>query len=342
MRRDRPAAAWLLASSVVTLGLAAQLLGGCSGVAVGGEDFDPELFAWPPLEPKVRLVKIVARRRDADGHGLRSLIGGDKDAPLFLRPYGVAWAGDDLLVSDPGAGVVLRLNAERKILRSAEGLFAGPIGVTACPEGVVVTDSRAGKVALLDERLHLVRWLAEGLVRPTGVACTAGGIYVVETGEHRLLRLTGDGYEVLAGGRGEAAGRFNFPTALAADGDELWLGDTLNFRVLRLSAATGEVLGSFGALGDAAGETPRIKDVEIDAAGHLWISDGYLDGVAIFDRDGTFLMSLGRTGQGPGELSLPAGVAAHGDGRVVVADSINRRLQVFTLLGPPPTAGENR
>lgn len=342
MNRGRPATAWLPAPSLMALALAAELLGGCSGLSGGGEGFDPELFVWPPQEPRVRLVKIVERRRDADGHGLRSLIGGDKDSPLFLRPYGVAWAEDDLLVSDPGAGVVLRLGAERKIQRSAEGLFAGPIGVAACPEGVVVTDSRAGKVALLDDRLRLVRWLAEGLVRPTGVACTDAGVYVVETGEHRLLRLTDDGYEVLAGGRGEEAGRFNFPTALAADGDELWLGDTLNFRVLRLSAATGEVLGSFGALGDAAGETPRIKDVAVDAAGHLWISDGFLDSVAVFDRDGTFLMSLGRTGQGPGELSLPAGIAAHGDGRVVVADSINRRLQFFTLLEPPPSAGENR
>ncbi len=347
--RSRPAfwrpALRFPASSLAALVLVSELLGGCSGATVGVEGFDPELFAWPPEDPRVRLVRVVARRRDADRRGLRSWIGSDKNAPLFRRPYGVAWAGDDLLVSDPGAGVVLRLTAGRKILRSPEGLFAGPIGVAACPQGVVVTDSQSGRVALLDDRLHLVRWLAEGLVRPTGVACHGGGVYVVETGEHRLLRLVAEGYEVVAGGRGEELGHFNFPTALTADGDELWLGDTLNFRVLRLAAATGEILGSFGALGDALGETPRIKDVAIDAAGHVWVSDAHLDGVAIFDREGTFLMSLGRTGQGPGELSFPAGVAAHPDGRVAVADSINRRLQIFTVIEPPatePAAGENR
>ena len=58
----------------------------------------------------------------------------------------------------------------------------------------------------------------------------------------------------------------------------------------------------------------------------------------LYDGDGTLLVSLGGTGSEPGRFSFPAGIAAHPDGRVVVADSLNRRLQIFS----PVDAGASR
>ena len=312
---------------------AGLVAGGCVATS-SPTSLDPALFSWPPGQPRLQLQKLISTRRDVGGKGLLARLAGDRKAPLFQRPYGVAWAGDDILVADPGAGTVLKLTADGKILRSPEGLLSGPIAVAACPEGIVVADSRAGSVALLDARLRLVRWLAQGLARPTGVVCTEDDVFVVETARHRLLRLTEGDLEVVAGGRGLEPGKFNFPAALTLDGDELWIGDTLNFRIQRLST-TGRPLGEFGQLGDAAGETPRVKGIAVDAAGHLWISDALLDQVALFTADGELLVSLGHSGSQPGEFSFPTGIAAHPDGRVVVADSMNRRLQVFTLIEDP-------
>jgi sugar lactone lactonase YvrE len=311
-----------------------------AGCAVRTQTFDPALYAWPFHEPRVRLERIVERQRDAAG-GLAGWVRGQKDAPLFARPYGVAWDGDDLVVTDPGASAVLRLGADRKVRRSRAGLFASPIGVAACAEGVVVTDARAGSVALLDEQLHLVRWLARDLERPTGVAVYRDEIYVMETAKHRLLRLDGDVPEVVTGGRGDASGQLNFPVALAADAGGLWLGDTLNFRVQHLVPGAGAEVRVFGELGDASGEMPRIKDVAVDPLGRLWISDAYLNQVALFTAEGAYLMSLGRVGNAPGEFSFPTGIAAHPDGRVAVVDSMNRRLQVFSLVPPDDPKGES-
>ena len=42
------------------------------------------------------------------------------------------------------------------------------------------------------------------------------------------------------------------------------------------------------------------------------------------------------TGDEPGRFSFPAGIAAHPDGRIAVVDSLNRRVQVFRLVGAPP------
>jgi len=172
----------------------------------------------------------------------------------------------------------------------------------------------------------------EGLNRPTGVACAEGRIFVVETGAHRVLVREADGSRWSIGGRGDAAGELNFPTAVAVAAGSLWVGDTLNFRVQRFDAVSGEALGSFGQLGDAPGQTPRLKGLAVDAAGHLWVSDALLDRLSIYSPQGRLLISLGRPGAAPGELAFPAGVAAHPDGRVVVVDSFNRRLQIFKLI----------
>jgi sugar lactone lactonase YvrE len=142
------------------------------------------------------------------------------------------------------------------------------------------------------------------------------------------------------GRRGEAPGELNFPVSVALAADSLWIGDTLNFRVQRLDLSNGIPLGQLGRLGDTSGDTPRLKGIAQDAAGHLWLTDGQLDRVTLYDPDGVFLMSIGRTGSDPGEFAFPAGVAAHPDGRIAVADSLNRRVQIFRIL--PKREGSTR
>lgn len=288
-------------------------------------------LAWPPGEPRVRHEGMIEPRGGRLAKLLSTLVG-KAESSRFQRPYGVAWDGGDLLVTDPGARRVLRLGVRGKIKKSLDGVLESPIGVAACAAGVVVTDSKAGTVTLLDPGLRPRRRLAEGLERPTGVACRGSEVFVAETGAHRIVVLAEDGTSRSLGRRGAGEGELNFPTSLTLDGAGLWVGDTLNFRLQRLDPATGEPLGGFGRLGDAAGEMPRIKGLAVDAAGRLWVADAHLDQVALFAHDGTFLMAIGRTGGLPGEFSFPAGVAAHPDGRVVVADSLNRRLQLFASV----------
>ncbi len=315
------------------LAVALILLSGC-GSTRGGPDLAP--YRWPAESPRVALERVIESRRDAGvrGAALRRAglwLAGGREQPLFQRPYGAAWDGGDLLVSDPAAGRVVRLATPKGLAASPEGLLQAPIGVAACAGGIAASDPPAGRVALLAPDLSLVRWLAEDLERPTGVACGDGGVWVVETGRHRLVLLRDDDTRAVFGRRGEAPGEFNYPAALATGGGELWVGDTLNFRLQRLDVK-GRPLASFGGLGDAAGETPRIKGIAVDHAGHLWVSDAHLDQVALYDAAGGFLIAIGGTGAGPESFVFPAGIAAHPDGRVAVVDSLNRRIKVFRVL----------
>lgn len=275
---------------------------------------------------------IVEPRRRGLVRFLRKLTGERTTAGSFQRPYGVAWDGDELLVTDPGTGQVLRLSPKGRIRAVLDRRMESPIGVAVCSPGVIVTDSRAGTLLVLDRKLRRPQVLAEGLERPTGVACRGSEIFVAETAAHRIAVVTSEGPSRMFGRRGDGDGELNFPTSLALDDRGLWVGDTLNFRLQRLDPATGEALASFGRLGDAPGDMPRVKGVAVDALDRLWVTDAHLDQVALYRPDGTFLSYLGHPGTRPREFSFPAGLAAHPDGRVAVVDSLNRRLQIFRSL----------
>jgi len=322
--------------------LAALLLCVSCGRSTGAEIRLAADLAWPVGDPRIRLVEVVEFDSPASGRGSR-LLGTPGWAPEgqtgFRRPYGVAWDGDELLVTDPGLGIVIRVAADGSTRSSPDRSLARPIAIASCSAGTVVTDTELGKVALLDPQLRVARWLADGLLRPSGVACVGDRIFVAETGMHRIVELLPDGGIRPFGGRGAGPGEFNFPTAISTDGDDLLVGDALNFRLQRIDTVGGEFRDAFGQLGDAPGEMPRLKGLAVDARGNIWVSDGHLDRISLYDERGNLLLTLGGRGSEDGRFDFPAGIAAHPDGRVAVVDSFNRRVQIFRLVGSSTVSG---
>jgi DNA-binding beta-propeller fold protein YncE len=89
---------------------------------------------------------------------------------------------------------------------------------------------------------------------------------------------------------------------------------------------------TFGTHGDGSGDFAQPKGIGVDGDGHIYIADAAFNRVQIFDAEGSFLLAIGREGTGAGEFLLPSGVFVAGD-RIYVADSYNRRVQVFEFLG---------
>ena len=54
--------------------------------------------------------------------------------------------------------------------------------------------------------------------------------------------------------------------------------------------------------------------------------------VQILDTRGSLLMAFGRTGAGDGEFYLPTSIHIDRDDNIYVADSFNRRIEVFHYL----------
>ncbi len=96
--------------------------------------------------------------------------------------------------------------------------------------------------------------------------------------------------------------------------------------------AQGELLGTIGQLGDAAGYMARPKGLAVDQAGHVFVSDSAFDNIQVFDMAGNLLMYWGSAGRQAGQFNLPAGLFIDHEGRLFVADSYNHRIQAFQLL----------
>jgi DNA-binding beta-propeller fold protein YncE len=75
-------------------------------------------------------------------------------------------------------------------------------------------------------------------------------------------------------------------------------------------------------------------DVAVAPNGDIYVADGYGNStVHWFSPTGELRRTWGRPGAGPGEFTTPHAVRVHPDGRVLVADRENDRLQVFSSEG---------
>ena len=61
--------------------------------------------------------------------------------------------------------------------------------------------------------------------------------------------------------------------------------------------------------------------------------DGLFDNIQIFDRSGRLLLNWGEAGTEAGEFWLPNGIVISPENRIYVADTYNRRIQVFQFTG---------
>ncbi len=108
--------------------------------------------------------------------------------------------------------------------------------------------------------------------------------------------------------------------------------DQINARV-QVFDAQGEFLDTFGSLGVGFGSFARPKDVAVDEAGLIYVTDNAFNNVQLFDADFTLLTFVGAGGLGPGQFRGASGVAVRG-GEFAVVDQLGRRLQVFRFIEP--------
>ena len=171
-------------------------------------------------------------------------------------------------------------------------------------------------------------------------------VYVFTRSEHPVIVYERDGTFVRSWGEGLFTDRTHGIT-IAPD-DSVYCVDDADHTVRRMTTE-GEVLMTLGTSGQPSdtgysGSLPTIThggppfnrptNLAMAPNGDLYVSDGYGNArVHHFSPDGQLLRSWGEPGTGPGEFNLPHGIAVLGDGRVLVADRENDRIQIFSPTG---------
>lgn len=75
-----------------------------------------------------------------------------------------------------------------------------------------------------------------------------------------------------------------------------------------------------------------INNLCVDSLGKIYVSDARARRVQVFDKDGQYLMTLGRAGQGPGEFVICRLLGISPEGDIYVSSGI-RRVEVFQKDG---------
>jgi len=136
-------------------------------------------------------------------------------------------------------------------------------------------------------------------------------------------------------GTGDLA--FNCPRGIAIDKHHhrIIVVDGKSHRLVFLSSIDLSFLFSIGKQGSQPGEFNRPSGIAIDDDRHrIIITDTGNNRVQVLSLiDGSFLFEFGSKGSQPGQLKYPDGVCIDNQGRIIVADFNNNRLQAFTHEG---------
>ena len=187
-------------------------------------------------------------------------------------------------------------------------------------------------------------YLGEGI----GVATNSKGHIFVYTRSQLTRLFEFDQRGVFVREIGEGLYGFVFAHAVRVDPqDNIWAVDEGSNMVIKFNpeGRVMMVLGHRPDMLDGVPVTPgfnapappatkytfsRPTDVVFDAAGDIFVSDGYGNSrVVKYDKYGKFIKDVGSKGSAPGQLNIPHTMAADAKGNVYVGDRTNNRIQVF-------------
>jgi tripartite motif-containing protein 71 len=153
-----------------------------------------------------------------------------------------------------------------------------------------------------------------------------GRIWILDSENARVRIFDRDG-GFLGGWGGNGDGKFSFkhPEGLAISGNNLYVADTWNHRVVHYTLA-GEWKGSVTGF-----MAPR--GVAVGPDGAVWVTDTGNNRVVKCDAALENRQTVGERGTEPGRFEGPVGIAISRSGTVYIADAGNGRIQVLDKDG---------
>ena len=134
------------------------------------------------------------------------------------------------------------------------------------------------------------------------------------------------------GSSGSGDGQFSSPSGISIKGDVLYVADTGNHRVQKLTSS-GKFLHKFGQQGSGQGQFNWPVGVIIDSNNKLIVSDYKNHRIQIFNENGGWLLTIDGHGLGNHSFQSPWGLALDPQGNIHVASWGSDTIKVFTKEG---------
>ena len=118
--------------------------------------------------------------------------------------------------------------------------------------------------------------------------------------------------------------------------DNVWVTDTDRHVVFKFDTE-GELLMTLGKVNDPGlnhDQFDKPTDIGFGPEGAVYVTDGYGNSrIMKFTAGGRFLTTWGEPGKGPGQFNAPHSVVIDRQGRVIIGDRDNDRVQIFDAQG---------
>lgn len=303
----------------------------------------PKFVFYPPAPEVPRIQFLVSFSSEADfGSGqskfARFIVGKEPPKRNIVKPYGLAMFKGKLFVCDTGQRSIEVLDLEQwkftyytprnskplntplnlaldhdgtlyvtdrgynqVFIYNADSEFVGAIGMAPMPKAF-----NAPKKSKPATTVELT-----GQIWPTDVVLSSNRVYVTDLKDNTVKvydKASRDFCFQIPRDRTNVASKLFAPTNLALDSrGRLYVSDMGGFCIKQFDPE-GNLLNSFGKLGDRLGQFSRPKGIAVDREGRLYAVDAAAQVVQIFDADGKVLLFFGEPDGSPVPLNLPAKV----------------------------------
>lgn len=230
-------------------------------------------------------------------------------------------------------------------LRSAPGVFSSPSGLDVDFENeeLYVANAYNHRVEVLDVETGAFKrsfgqlgfGAANGdMLVPTDILVQDNQVLVSNRFLHKVSIFDKAGLELGSfGSYGTDPGQFDQPYGMAGDSEgSVYVVDFGNNRLQKFDSGL-NVLWSTAGYGAGPGQMWAPIRVIVTKDGRVLVAEAFNNRIQVLDAEtGDFITSFGSAGSGPGELSLPFGLAMDRKQKAVMVSEVgNNRISVFSL-----------
>jgi DNA-binding beta-propeller fold protein YncE len=281
-----------------------------------------------------------------DGHGGYTLAStfGNIHAPdrLFNEAAGVAVDATNIFVADSVNQRMQRFDTATRAWQMHFGLrgWGDDLSGLNWPRDIAISQADPSKVWVADTKNgRLLEFTRDGeptgrffgaqgsapgdFSRPSAIAPTANGLVVADTFNNRVqLWNTSAATPTMVW---NATG-LNRPLDVAVSNGVVYVADSTNHRILKLSLSDGSVVGTIGQ-----GTLHSDQGVAVDPTdGSVWVADTSSNRLVEFSAAGDVVQTFGSAGTGNTQFDDPTHLEIF-DGKLYVCDTYNDRVQVYDL-----------